>query len=64
MTKLDRINPLVDTSVSEQLDAWASRLETVVANLNKTLMEIRTLNQEGGDGADGNEPGAGTVGGG
>lgn len=40
MSKLDRINPFSEQSITDQLDSWASALEMAVATLNRTLAQI------------------------
>lgn len=62
MSKLDRINPFSEQSITDQLDSWASALEMAVATLNCTLAQIEQFRR--GDEDDQQQPGQpGPVGG-
>jgi len=45
---LEKVNPALDRTVTEQLDSWVKALETAVSTLNQTLTEVKECQMKGG----------------
>lgn len=60
---LERINPVLDVNVTDQLNSWVRALESAVATLNQTLDEVKQCQTKGGPNV-GDDSGAGPAHGG